>query len=200
MQNNAAEIMALEPARLIQILGNPEATVFAKAKACQRLAVIGTKEAVPALAALLAHPQLGHYARFGLEPVPDPSVDAALRDALGKLKGRPLVGVINSIGVRKDAQSLDPLAKLLDEGDAEVAQAAAAALGRISGPQAAKKLRKALGRAQAPLRPALAHAALICAEGLLAQGQRKPALALYSALRRPGLPQPVRTAATLARQ
>ena len=200
MQNNAAEIMALEPAKLIEILRNPEATVFAKAKACQRLAAIGTKEAVPALAALLTHPQLGHYARFGLEPIPDPSVDDALRTALGKLKGRPLVGVVNSIGLRKDPKSLDALAKLLDEGDAEVAQAAAAALGRISGPQAAKKLRKALGRARAPLRPAVAHAALICAEGLLAQGQRKPALALYNALRRPGLPQPVRAAAALARR
>jgi HEAT repeat protein len=87
-------------------------------------AEIGTKQAVPALAALLADPKLAHYARYGLEPIPDPSVDKALRDALGKIKGRPLVGVINSIGQRKDA---------------EVADAAAAALGRISGTPAATK-------------------------------------------------------------
>src|SRR5262245_38694628 len=64
-----------------------EAPIFEKAKACQRLAVAGTKEAVPVLASLLGDEKLAHYARFGLEPIPDPSVDAALREAAGKLKG-----------------------------------------------------------------------------------------------------------------
>lgn len=194
--DKAEEIMTLEPPKLIQILKDPEAPVFAKAKACQRLAVVGAKEAVPALAALLADQQLGHYARFGLEPIPDPSVDDVLRDALPKLKGRLLVGVINSVGHRQDAKAVGSLAKLLYDGDSEVAQAAAAALGRISGPQAAKTLQQGLGRAKAPVRPAVAGAGLVCAEGLLAQGERKQAVALYDALTRPGLPKPVRDAAT----
>ena len=37
---------------------------------------------------------------------PGPEADAALRDALGKLKGRSLVGVVNSLGVRKDAKAV----------------------------------------------------------------------------------------------
>jgi hypothetical protein len=156
---------------------------------------VGDKSAVPALAALLGDPQLAHYARFGLEPNPDPSVDDVLRDALKKLKGRLLVGVINSIGHRRDAKALGALAKLLYDGDSEVAQAAAAALGRISGSQAAKTLQEGLDRAKAPVRPAVADAGLVCAEGLLAQGQRKQALALFDALTRAGLPQPVRDAA-----
>ncbi len=192
----SAQIMALEPAKLIAILQEPGASVYARAKACQRLAVVGDKSAVPALAALLADPRLAHYARFGLEPIPDPSADDALRDALKKLKGTLLVGVINSVGYRRDAKAVGALAKLLYDGDSEIAQAAAAALGRIGGPQAAKILEQELDRGKAPVRPAVADAGLVCAEGLLAQGQRKQALTLLEALTRADLPTPVRDAAT----
>ena len=130
---SAAEIMALAPAKLVAIL-KADASVYAKAKACQRLAVVGDKSAVPALAALLANPQLSHYARFGLEPMRDPSVDEALRAALGKVEGRLLVGVINSIGHRKDAKAIEALVKLRQDGDTEVAAAADAALARIRPP------------------------------------------------------------------
>ncbi len=156
---------------------------------------MGTKEAVPALAALLNNRELAHYARFGLQPIPDPSVDAALRAALPKLKGTLLVGAINSIGYRKDAKAVKALARLLQDSDAEVARAAAAALGSIGGPKAARKLQPALSSAQAPVRPAVAGAALVCAEGPLAKGHRKQALALYEALGRDGMPKAVRAAA-----
>lgn len=191
----AEPIMSAEPARLIAILQDPQATVFQKAKACQRLAVTGGKDAVPALAALLSDPELAHYARFGLEPNPDPSADEALREALKKLKGRLLVGVINSLGQRRDPHAVDALARLLDSPDAEVAQAAAAALGRISGLRAAKILEDALRRTKPPVRNAIAAAGLVCAEGLLAEAQRDRALALYQTLMRPDIPQPVRLAA-----
>src|SRR5512136_1004238 len=86
-RDEAAQVMALGQKKLIKVLKSSKSTEFARAKACQRLAVIGTKEAVPALSALLAHPRMAHYARFGLEPIPDPSADDALRRALGQLEG-----------------------------------------------------------------------------------------------------------------
>ena len=73
----------------------------AKADACRELARIGTKDSVPVLAAMLADEKMNHMARYGLETIPDPSVDAALRDALATCKGRPLIGVIGSLGVRQ---------------------------------------------------------------------------------------------------
>src|SRR5689334_14093880 len=85
--------------RLIAVLKS-DASRKEKVDACRQLAVIGTKEAVAALAALLANEQMNHMARYALETIPDPSVDEALRAALGQLQGRPLVGVIGSIGVR----------------------------------------------------------------------------------------------------
>src|ERR1039457_2562278 len=57
-----------------------------KADACRELARIGTKDAVAPLAALLSDEKLSHMARYGLETIPSPAVDEALRDAAGKLR------------------------------------------------------------------------------------------------------------------
>ena len=115
-----------------------------KAITCKQLAIYGTKDAVPALAALLADEQLASWARIALEAIPDPAADEALREAMGKLQGRLLVGVINSIGVRRDAKAVDGLVGRLKDADAEVASAAAVALGRIGGAAAAKALEQSL--------------------------------------------------------
>src|SRR4051794_31223383 len=60
----AAEVMALPVARLTAILQDSSASVYARAKACQRLAVIGDKSAAPGLAAMLGNAQLAVYARM----------------------------------------------------------------------------------------------------------------------------------------
>ena len=67
--------------KLLVIL-NSDAELFAKAKACQRLAIIGTSKSVPVVAQLLADPVLSHYARIALEANPSLEVDQAFRDAL----------------------------------------------------------------------------------------------------------------------
>ena len=107
----AAPSVAQE-AKLIAVLKSG-ATQEEKAAACRQLARVATKQSVPALASLLGDEKLSHMARYALETIPDPSVDDALRDALGKLKGRPLLGVIGSLGVRRDAKAVDAIAKLL---------------------------------------------------------------------------------------
>ena len=127
----ADEIMALSSAKATAILRDPDASVYARAKACQRLAVVGDHNAVPALASLLPDPQLSCYARFGLEPNPDPSADAALRAALARVQGSLLIGVINSIGFRRDRKALAALEKLRHHPDVEVARTADAASARI---------------------------------------------------------------------
>jgi HEAT repeat protein len=191
----ARKIMSMDSPQLVAILKDPSATEFQKMKACQRLAVVGTRDAVPVLAAMLDDPKMSHYARFGMVPIPDPSVDAALREATKKLRGRLLVGVINSIGQRRDVGAIPLLARLLHGTDAEAACAAAASLGRISGPSATTVLRDALVKTKGAVRTAAAGAALVSAEGLMAQGDRKGAFALYDALSRPDIPKPVRLAA-----
>src|SRR2546428_84476 len=133
-------------AALLAVL-KPNAGQKEKADACRELARKAGKEVVPVLAALLADEQLSHMARYALETIPDPSVNQALRAALTTLSGRQLVGVIGSLGVRRDANAVQPLSNLLTAPDPEVAQAAARALGFIGTPEAARALQITLATA-----------------------------------------------------
>lgn len=192
------DIATLDAAALIAILKDPAAPEFKKAKACQRSGELGSKEAVPALAALLADPHLSTYARYGLEPIADPSVDDALRAALPKLKGNLQIGVVNSIAKRKDAKAGPALAKMMLGSDADLARAAASALGHIGGVAAAKELRSGFAKTTGMTKLAVADACLICAERLLAEGKRPEALDLYAFLSTPEMPKPMRLAAMSA--
>jgi len=194
---DALPIWKLEPAKLVAMVKDANSTVFQKAIACKKLAFVGGKEAVQPMAALLSHPQLACYARFGLEPNPDPSVDDALRAALPKLKGKLQVGVITTIGVRKDAKALDALTRLIDDSDAMVAGAAAASVGMIGGMQASRALQSALAKPQAPVFPVAARATLLCAESLIASN-RPRAMELYGLMSATTMPEPVRRAALRA--
>ena len=172
--------------KLIEIIKS-DASHKEKADACRHLAIIGTKKAVAPLAALLGDEKLSHMARYGLEPIPDAAVDEAFRDALGKLKGRPLVGVIGSIGVRRDAKAVAALSKLQHNSDRDVAQAASRALGSIGTSDAAKALTRAM------IADSLRHNTLArqegllrCAERLAVEGKRSEAIGIYDHLR--GLP------------
>ena len=171
-----------------------DAGLFEKAKACQRLAVIGTKNAVPVLAKLLADEQLSHYARFALEPIPDPAVDEALRASLTTLQGGPLVGVVNSIGMRRDAGSVEALTGLLTHADVAVSSAAAGALGRIAAPAAVETLQKNLAAAE-PLRIAVADGCLTAADTLEKAKDLPAAMAIYDAMRQAELPKYLQIAA-----
>lgn len=179
--------------QLIAVLQS-DAPLFDKAKACQRLAVIGTGKCVPVLAGLLADPKLSHYARTGLEPIPDPAVDDALRKALGQVPGDLRPGVIGSIGMRRDAKAVGDLVSLLGDSDGQVAAAAAWALGRIATPEAVAALKKALAGPDA-LRPAVGDACLTAADVLIAQGKQADAVALYDAMREADLPKHLEVAA-----
>jgi HEAT repeat protein len=189
------DIASMDAAALIRILTDAGSPEFQKAKACQRAGELGSKEAVPALSALLSNEHLNTYARYGLEPITDPSADDALRAGLPKLKGKLLIGVINSIGKRRDAKAGPALAKMIYSADADVARAAAMALGNIGGVSSMKELRAALAKTKGITRMAVANASLVCAERLLAEGQRDQALALYAALSAPDVPKSARLAA-----
>jgi HEAT repeat protein len=166
--------------QLISVLQS-DAGLYEKAKACQRLATIGTADCVPVLAGLLDDEQLSHYARTGLEPNPSPAAGTALRDALGRLSGALQIGVINSIGMRRDAAAVEQLKTLLGNSDTGVSAAAAAALGRIASDDAVAALKQAL-QDPAMQRAALADACLTAAEMLFAADQDAAATELYDAL------------------
>jgi len=172
---------------LIGILKS-EATLQQKARACQQLTLVGGRDAVPALAGLLGHKELGDYARFGLHPIDDPSVDDALRAAMGKLEGRTLVGVVNSIGVRRDAKAVKGLQGLAADPAKGAAPEALMALGMVATGEAITTLRAALADGSPALRTAAADAALVAAEHLLDAKRNVEAVGLYDTVRDAALP------------
>ncbi len=160
-----------------------------KAITCKHLARCGSRGAVPVLAPLLSDPQLASWARIALEAIPDPAASQALREAAGKLQGRLLIGVIHSLGVRRDPQAVGLLIGRLDDADAEVACAAAVTLGRIGGAEAARALGAALGAGRPAVRNAAAEGCILLAERAWKEGRLAEAQALYDQVRAAAVPK-----------
>jgi len=162
---------------------------------CRALRTMGTAESVPALAALLPQKDFSHMARYALQGMSCPEAGAAIRDAMPKLSGALKIGMIGSLGVRRDAASVPALVKLLGDADKAVARAAASSLGIIGTPEAGKGLADAAKKANADLKPAVADASLACAEKLLAEGKKADAIALYKQFAGSDQPKHVQLAA-----
>jgi HEAT repeat protein len=176
VRGNPATRAALEQ-RLATHLG-PSSSDVSRVFVCRQLAAIGSGESVPALASLLADERLSHLARFALERIPGPEADRALRHAIGRTAGTVKVGIIHSVGVRRDHLSVSLLARTLADENLDMTAAAAKALGEIGSPDAARALAAFQGEAPDQLRPIVADASLICAERLVAVGDRDGALRL----------------------
>jgi len=184
-----------DESQLLAVLDS-DAGLFDKAKACQRLAIIGTSKSVPVVAKLLGDPALSHYARFALEANPSMEVDQAFRAALDELKGRQLVGVINSIATRKDAQAVDALVRLAAGDDNEVAAAAVSALGALATTESIRAIQQALTTKPA-LQVTAADACLTAADHLLIEGKNAAALMILANLRKTELPKHINVASRL---
>ena len=160
-----------------------------KALALKQLAICGSADAVPALAGFLGSEEFSTWARIALEVIPGPAPDEALRAALTTVQGRPLIGVISSIGVRRDPKAAYPLITKLRHPDAQVVSAAAIALGHIGGDSAARGLEIALAETSGATRSTVAEGCILCAERWLAEGQAAKAMALYDTVRKADVPQ-----------
>lgn len=189
-----AQVRANEEQDLIATLqsgaGAPQ-----KWAACQRLRVIGTVKAVPALAALLTDDQVSQAARHALDGLPYPEAGAALREALGKTSGLLKTGVIDSLGWRGEPQAVPLLAPLLSDSDASMAAVTAAALGRIGGKEALNALSAARAHTAGMAQTAVLEALLACAERCALANDQASALKVYKQLYSTKYPLPIRTSA-----
>jgi HEAT repeat protein len=167
-----------------------------KDAACAELKRIGTARSVPALAELLTDAQLSHSARYALESMPAPEAGLALIEALDKATGLTLVGIIHSLGRRREAAAVPKISGFLAASDSNVASAAAVALGRIGRAQAVNTLFAALSdiRRTQP-RKEILDALLGAANQALAEGGRDKAYAFFEKLYRIPTPDQIRAAA-----
>jgi len=192
VHGNETARAALEK-RLVAYLGSSYSSVT-RSFACRQLVLVGSAACVPAVAPLVLDEELSVHARNALERIPGPESEKALRDALSQAKGRTRIGVINSVAVRRDAASTPVLIRVLGEDPASAA-AAAKALGEIASPEAVKALIPARGKGPAPVQQAVVDGTLICADRLVAAGQRSQAIALLEGLTGTSQPEHVRQAA-----
>jgi HEAT repeat protein len=162
---------------------------------CRKLRVVGTSDSVAALVALLPDEKTSHIARYALERIPDEEAVAAMREALPKVSNKLKPGLIGSLGVRRDTESVKAIAGYLGDSDVDVARAAARALALIGTPIAANTLSTFAKKASAEMRIPVGDACLVCAEQLAADGKKGEALALYKKLRGSSQPTHVKTAA-----
>ncbi|MCE9524489.1 MAG: hypothetical protein K8R36_00375 [Planctomycetales bacterium] len=172
---------------LIAILRS-DAPKAEKALACKNLSVYGSSESVADLAKLLGDEQLASWCRIALEAIPGEAADESLRKAAGSLKGKLLVGVINSIGVRRDVGAVELLSGQLEDKDADIASAAAVALGKIGTAAAAKSLRPKLAGGSMVVRSAVADGCILCAERFLTDGNGAEATKIYDEVRKAEVP------------
>lgn len=181
-------------ARLAAILADPAAAADARRFACFQLRQCGGAAEVPAVARALAatEPAVADAARQALEAIPDDAAAAALRAALPQAAGDFRIGLVNALGVRRDASAVEPLIELAGSSDARAAEAAVRALGLIGGPKATAWL---TGRRDDPVGLVLGEALLRVAESAARSGDAAVAAAVRDRLAAPGQPRGLRLAA-----
>ena len=188
-----AELARIEKA-LLGVLES-DAKQAGKQYVCRELSIIGTEQSVEVLGGMLADEKTSDMARYALERIPGTAVDDALRGSLRKAKGNAKIGIVNSLGQRGDKKAVRPLTKLVTGKNEALATAAAAALGRIASPQAAKVLAAAKDKTSGKVQMVVLDAYLKCADKMVADGKKTEAFAIYKSLGTADMPKPIRTAA-----
>ncbi len=172
-----------------------DATPAGKQFVCRQLSIIGTKRSVSTLTKMLTDEETSDMARYALERIPSSAVDEALRKALAETTGKVQVGIINSLGQRRDGKAVSVLGELIYDSDAMVAESAASALGKIAGSKAIEVLAEAKGKTAGSLQMEVLDAYLKCADKLAIQNEKTRALDIYKELQQKEYPEPIRQAA-----
>lgn len=179
-QSSPAETRAIEQ-KFIAFLKS-DATPGGKDFICKQLSIMGSEASVPVLTDVLGDPKTAELGRYALERIPGPAVDRALREALAKTKDRTRIGIINTLGVRRDAASVAALRPLALGTDPAAASAALYALAKIADAPAVAVLSEAQGKTKGPVHADAAEAYLQAANRLTARGSAASAVPIYKAL------------------
>lgn len=180
---------------VIEKPGNEPNDIHLKNLACKRLVTVGTENAIPALTAMLSDEKLNHSARTALEAIPGEAVDQALIDSLSALNGINLVGVIDSLAMRKTAAAAAPLTALLAATDDDnVKKAVYHALGYIATDETIDTLLTKLAKPMSPdpnveVDAALADGLLRAADTVDQAGDGEKAAQICEAIANSELPQ-----------
>lgn len=179
---------------LAEVAANPQATQDGRALACRKLSLVGSDNAVPALAKLIDDKDLGSWARYALARMPGPAVDEALVAALARTRGQDRLAVAALAGTRRVEAAVPALAKMALAGGDEAA-AAAEALGQIGGKDAVEALTPLQSQAKGAARAAVDRALLACADLERQKGRASNASKIYALLAGPETAAHIRSSA-----
>jgi len=150
--------------KLIAVVASTRATQTGKAVSCRFLQQVGTDRCIPAVSGLLRDEVLCDYARLVLERLKSTQADKAMRDRLDAAPDKAKVGIIASLGRRRDAKAVNQIAKFANSRNPALAKAAIQALGNIGGKEAAARLSSM--KPGQKLVPTQMHAMVACARSL----------------------------------
>ena len=155
------------------------ASSASKEYVCRKLMHIGSAKSVSVLGTLLNDPDLTHMALFALERIPDKAVDRVMRDALDETSGLAKVGVINSLGNRRDSLSVENLIEVFRDDELDIKKAVAIALGKIGTLEATRALEEYVKDAPHEIYRSIQDGRLRGAENLTQKGHVKNVLPIY---------------------
>lgn len=168
-----------------------DATAGGKDFVCRQLGAIGTEASVPALAGMLEDAKTAEMGRYALERIPGPAVDRALREALPKSSGKVRIGIVNTIGVRRDSGAVSALRPIALGSAPDEASAALDALADIADSAAVS----AIGEAYAKNPRAAAEPYLQAANRMAERGNAAAAAPIFQKLYSSAEPAAVKAAA-----
>lgn len=172
------------------------ATATAKMAVCRQLQTVGSKLAVPVLRKLLLKGGTSDTARYALEKIPGDAAQKAFIDSLAETQVAVKLGIISSLGNRKDTSALPVLKEYLYGSDKILAESAATAIGQISSIKSAEILSQALKDLKGDLRIKAAFSLLLCTDQLLERKVQIQSLyKFYRVLMTDGIPLPIQQAA-----
>jgi HEAT repeat protein len=188
----SAEFRKVIETRLLQFLQS-KATAAAKEVAYRGLSLVGTNASVPVLAPLLTHVETAEMARYALAAIPGPEADEALRKSLGQAPNDQVrIGIVGSLGHRKDAKSVPALAGMVSFSNAELTGAVLAALANIADQPSLDALAAARSKSSGQVRDLAAEAYVACADQFRARGDKATAVGVYRQMIAPGEPPMIR--------
>jgi hypothetical protein len=147
----------------------------------RQIQLCGRGEVAPTLGRLLADEALAADATTALLAVRDGAPEQ-FRAALPKSAGRTRVGIIQALGLLKDAGAVGPLREAVNSPQRDVHLAAVWALANLGDAGSADLLLKAADNADGHDRTAATDACLLLAENLSAAGRKAEARRIYAHL------------------
>ena len=149
----------------------------------EQIGLLGKYEAVKPLGKILADQSadalLRESARRALEAIPVVTVKKALREALGKARGTLRIGILCSMGIRRDSLAVQYMLEAAKDPDVAVRLAAIEAMALVGEISSVGVLEEALGQYEGATLLRVRRAYLRLADSLVENSERGTARRIY---------------------